>query len=58
MNKEKYVRKVLRHTIIPHYYCCMAGEQRPGGTRQLGHWLGDQLSSNTTPPIRITDMNT
>lgn len=27
----------------------MAGEQRPGGTRQLGHWLGDQLS-NTTPP--------
>jgi len=52
------VRKELRYTIIPQYYGYMAGDQRPGGTRQLGHWLGDQLSSNTTPPIRIADMNT
>lgn len=29
----------------------MAGEQKPGGTRQLGHWLGDQLSNIQPHPF-------
>jgi len=50
LRKGKNVHRTTLH------YGYMAGEQRPGGTRQLGHWLGDRLSNHSTPPI--TDMNT
>lgn len=50
ITQKKYILQ-KNYTILHTKAMNMAGEQKPGGTRQLGHWLGDQLSNIQPHPF-------